>query len=410
MFNLTTDHKITPESWLSLKKSLDFIKSTKSDSGFYTIPTHDKHFTESETLAHQLKEKYQKYIVVGVGGSSMGGRALVEIAKSEHITFLDNVDLSEISDIIKKHLNFIHETAFIIISKSGSTIEILLNYSTLHEQFKLLANFDIIKNSFFISEKNNNPIANFASEHKRPLLEIPVNIGGRFSVLTPVGLLIAAISNYNIKDIRLGAEMALDDEEKIIQFADLFLESFKRKENISLFWFYNSYYRWFGGWIQQLWAESLGKKETIENKPAPSFSTPMIAIGSTDQHSILQQVAHGPKDKFVIIFDFESTKSTSTVLKNTLFKEISFFKDRQYSDLISSQSLATYKALKLNQVSTLFINCQDTQKEKFTGYLFMFFQLLVATIGHHEKINPFDQPGVTLGKELSLELLMQIKK
>ena len=404
MFNLTTDHKITPESRLSLKKSLDFIKSTKSDSGFYAIPTHDKHFTESETLAHQLKEKYQKYIVVGVGGSSMGGRALVEIAKSEHITFLDNVDLSEISDIIKKHLNFIHETAFIIISKSGSTIEILLNYSTLHEQFKLLANFDIIKNSFFISEKNNNPIANFASEHKRPLLEIPVNIGGRFSVLTPVGLLIAAISNYNIKDIRLGAEMALDDEEKIIQFADLFLESFKRKENISLFWFYNSYYRWFGGWIQQLWAESLGKKMDRNGQPAFEFSTPMTSIGACDQHSILQQVIEGPKNKFVCVFRFKHIESNSPVIKNPLFSETQNMKNKKFGDLIKAEALATQKGLDISGVSTLLFEFENFNPETL-GYLFMSFQIVVSALAEAKNVNAFDQPGVALGKKLIPEFL-----
>ena len=405
MFTITSDYTVSADSYSSLQKSLKFIKSTESESGFYQIPDHTDLFAQSEKLAQELKLKFDKFVVIGVGGSSMGGRSLVEMAKATHITFLDNVDSVEIEHIIKTHKQSVEKTAFIIISKSGSTIEILLNYSTLHEQYQDLNKFDIIQNSYFISETTPNPISNFAKTHHRPLLEIPLNIGGRFSVLTPVGLVIAALSGYNLNDIRQGAQIALNDEDKIIHLASLFLQSFQRKENISLFWFYNSYCRWFGGWIQQLWAESLGKKNTIDNKQAPDFSTPVIAIGSTDQHSILQQVAHGPKDKFVLIFDFDNTKSSKISLKDALFKEISFFNNRAYADLISSQSLATYKALKQNNVSTVFINCHDLQKDQFTGYMFMFFQLLVATIGHHEKINPFDQPGVALGKQLSLEML-----
>ncbi|AZZ36560.1 glucose-6-phosphate isomerase [Bdellovibrio sp. qaytius] len=363
----------------------------------------DYHIASKE-LADKLVAKYTHFVLIGIGGSSMGARCIGEITGKKNIYFLDNVDSAEFSHIwseVKPHLT---KTAFICVSKSGSTIEILWNFSQL-ENLAKEQGCDIIQQSYYVSELTSNPLSNFARKHNRPLLEVPVDIGGRFSVLSPVGLLIAGICGLDITEMQRGAAAALEDKLKVAAICGSFLDSFKRKENITLFWFYNSGFRWFGNWLQQLWAESLGKRTDRDGNPAPAFSTPMIAIGSCDQHSILQQVAHGPKDKFVCFFSFHSVESSQQSVKSVLFDEIKFMEGRNYGELIACQSKATYEALKQNGVSSEFFSLDDSDKSKSLGYLFMFFQLVVATLGEHENINAFDQPGVTLGKEITLQML-----
>lgn len=402
---LSSARALSDSDTLPFQKSLDIVLSDRSPSTFHRVTEYDSLFIQSEELSVHLKDNYTHAVIIGVGGSSMGSRAIAEMAVTENLYFLDNVDSYEFSVVWKKVSKHLDKTAFIVVSKSGSTIEILWNYSQLEtlaqDQFKK----SIIQQSYFISELRSNPLADFAKAHQRPILEIPEKVGGRFSVLTPVGLVVAGLCGVNLNLLREGAQLALGEKKLISQVCSLFQKSFERNEYISLFWFYSSNYRWFGSWLQQLWAESLGKKEDRNGKPAPKFSTPFVAIGSCDQHSILQQVAHGAKDKFVCLFDFKSVQKSEFKVSRSLFKEIDFMSGRQYGELITSQSKATFEALKQNGVSCELFNVDDTEKDKSLGYLFMFFQLVVATLGEHNNINAFDQPGVVLGKEISVKML-----
>lgn len=387
----------------SINSSYDQLLALKN-IGFTQIPERNHLFDESQNLAQKLSSEYNQFVIIGIGGSSMGARAIAEISHAKNIHFLDNVDAVEFENVWTAVKNDLKKTAFVVVSKSGSTIEILWNYSLI-ENLMSTAGHNLIDQSYFITEKVNNPLAVLAKKHDRPHLEIPVDVGGRFSVLTPVGLLIAGLCGLSIQDMKTGAAEAVKNKSAVVEACDLFLNSFKRNEIITLFWFYHSNYRWFGGWLQQLWAESLGKKTNRLGQKAPDFSTPMSAIGACDQHSILQQVAHGTKNKFVSFYSFTSAEKSPYKVQSNVFPEIQFMNQRPYGDLIHNQARATEKALILNDVSTAFFHIDDTNKSKTLGYLFMYFQLIVGTLGEYENINAFDQPGVTLGKDLTLELL-----
>ena len=402
---LTSARELTDSNPSLFKKSLDTVLSDQSPSAFHKAAEEDHYFKQSEELSLNLRKNYSQFVVIGVGGSSMGSRAIADISGAENLLFLDNVDSSEFAAVWSKISKQLDKTAFIVVSKSGSTIEILWNYSQLENLAQTHFKKSLIQNSFFISELQKNPLSDFARKHERPLLEVPVKVGGRFSVLTPVGLVIAGICGLDVWKMKEGAKEALENKALVMQVCELFQKSFTRKENISLFWFYNSSFRWFGSWLQQLWAESLGKATDRNGKPAPGFSTPVIAIGSGDQHSILQQVAHGPKDKFVCFFNFSSVENSNLKVHNVLFDEIKFMQGRSYGELIACQSKATCEALKQNGVSSELFTVEDSDKSKSLGYLFMFFQLVVATLGEQENVNAFDQPGVALGKEITLKML-----
>ena len=392
----------------SVKNSIKTLLA-RNDIGFTRIPSRKALFTDSEAVAADMATKYDQVIVVGIGGSSMGGRALQEISgvSTKPLYFLDNVDADQFARLAAETLGsreVAMKTAFLVVSKSGSTIEILWNYSMLDAVLKKY-NLDIRKQSYFVSDLGNNPISKLAREHDRPLLEVPADIGGRFSVLTPVGLIAAKFCGYDLEKMRQGAELSLNRLDLVADCVQTFLDSFKRNEDITLFWFYHSRYRWFGAWLQQLWAESLGKMHDLDGKPAPAFSTPMSAIGACDQHSILQQVAHGVKNKFVCFYSFSSATKSEFNISTSSFSETDFAVGLNYGELISRQAEATAEALAQNKVSNTSFFVNDSDMSHTVGYLFMHFQLVVAAIGVHEKINPFDQPGVALGKELTMKLL-----
>lgn len=396
----------------SFKEVLKQLKENKA-LGFTQSPFNLHAMQASQNLAEELCKKYEQFVVIGIGGSSMGARALAEVSANNNLYFLDNVDANELNRILnclvqnsnsKTQQEAFKKTGFLIVSKSGSTIEILWNFSLL-EQILREQDLNLISQSYFITELTQNPIAELAKKNSRPLLEVPLNVGGRFSVLTPVGLVVAKLCGFNLEKLMAGAQQALQDENAVLASCRLFLDSFKRNESITLFWFYNSNFRWFGAWIQQLWAESLGKLHNNQGQPAPAFSTPMTAIGACDQHSILQQVAHGVKNKFVCIYSFESIEKSNHKLTSVSFNSLQKAIGFNYGDLIACQVQATQEALVQNGVSTQFFKINDGDRDLMMGYLFMYFQLVVAVLGLHENINPFDQPGVALGKELTLKKL-----
>jgi len=243
-----------------------------------------------------------------------------------------------------------------------------------------------------------------ADKNQIPRLEIPLDVGGRFSVLSPVGMFVASFLNLQVDDFRAGARKALLSEDLISEFIAQTIQSFERKESITLFWFYNSSLFSLGGWLQQLWAESLGKKVNLSGEAAPFVSTPIYAISASDQHSILQQVIEGLKDKFVVFLRFEKNEQGSVVLNNSHFAETKNLVQKTMGVLLAAEAEATEEALRKSGVSTF--ACSTKVMDEFTlGYVFMFFQLVVAGIGEYLQINAFDQPGVELGKRLAKEKL-----
>ncbi len=398
--NISTDiqTKINIET---VENSLTHVLK-RTDLGYLQLTSRTALWDSAQDLAQQIKTGFNHYVLVGFGGSSMGARALAEITHTDSISFFDNVDFLEIQKKLTK-INDLNKTAWIFASKSGNTIEVLTIVDFLNQH--LSANkSDLWKNSFYITEQKTSPLFDLAKKHDRPCLEIPLDVGGRFSVLSPVGLLIASLCNLDLSQIKAGADLALADKTTTTSLSYQYLCSFEDGKNISLFWFYNSATRWLGGWLQQLWAESLGKTLNRNNKPAHFFSTPVIAIGSSDQHSILQQVMDGEKNKLVTFFRFEQIENQGPVLTNTLFSETASLKNKSVGELIKAQAHGTAEALTENQVPQMTLLLEDLSG-KSLGYFFMMFQLVVSVLAEYHDVNAFDQPGVQLGKFKTIDQL-----
>jgi glucose-6-phosphate isomerase len=370
--------------------------------GYLSLPKATTQWTESEKLGHEIQKNYDHLVLVGIGGSSMGPRCLAELADKKNISFLDNIDGVETEALLEK-INSNTKIAWLFISKSGTTIEVLWTLDLILQKHNQ-SQKDFWSHTFFITETTKNTLHQLSLDHKRPCLEIPLNVGGRFSVLSPVGLVVAAFLGLNLKDLQAGTQAALNDHENVVKLSEQFLASMERNEFITLFWFYSSRMRWFGSWLQQLWAESLGKKHDRTGAPAYPFSTPMTAIGASDQHSILQQVIDGPKNKFVCIFRFKNIETSSDIIQAPAFTQTRNMAGLQFGSLIKAETLATQKALETQEISTSLIT-MDELNTKTLGYLFMLFQMIISTMAEYKNINAYDQPAVEHGKKLIKDYL-----
>lgn len=387
------------------KKIENYLETVlcNSELGFLKITENSSLWKNSIELSQEILKRHQQIVVIGFGGSAMGARCLVEAShQQDKILFFDNMDMIENEHHLKKIKN-LNSTAWIFISKSGTTIEVLALLEFL-SQYLSEKKIPFWENTYYVTEQKSSSLYNISHEKKRPCLEIPLDVGGRFSVLSPAGMLIGSLCGLNLNLIKLGAQRAIQDKKNICDLSFQYLSSFEDHKNISLFWFYNSSMRWFGGWIQQLWAESLGKELNRNNQKAYAFSTPLFAIGSSDQHSILQQIIDGPRDKFITFFRFQNIEDYSYNLKNNLFEETRILNHKNLGQLISAQAQGTQDALKKKGIP-----CQtllfENFKEESMGYLFMLFQIIVSVLAEYHHINAFDQPGVELGKVKTREKL-----
>ncbi len=362
-------------------------------------------FSQSRDIQQKLekfKSQFTKFVVVGIGGSSLGIQVLQEYFAKKDFIFIDNVDAYEF-DFQLSQLTDYKKTLWLFVSKSGETIETLSTLELIH-QFYSEKGLNLGLNSIVITENKESSLNEWAQKNAVLSFEIPLVVGGRYSILSPVGLVPAALMNLDLSALEKGARSAMAQPQLIAQFVAEVLKSFDRKEYITVLWSYSSRLKKFGFWWQQLWAESLGKKLNLKGEAARRASTPLPLIGATDQHSVLQQIAEGSKDKFVIFLRSQMAESGQQQIKSPIFKTSSDLKSKTLGHLLRAEADATQMSLDVLKVSNLTLK-SDHHDEENLGFLFMFFQIAVLAIGHELEINPVDQPGVEHGKKLCNQLL-----
>jgi glucose-6-phosphate isomerase len=398
MFEISQKTHKTSEDKLEVSQKALQIFRQRKDIGFPDLPFRVPLWNTSIELAKKMAKKNETLVLVGIGGSAVGPLALGEIFNTKNVLVLDNVDSLQYDRVIAQ-VKDLETTAWVFISKSGGTIETLCTLELVIQMYKE-KNLELSERAAVISENHDNSLVRWAHAEKIPTLEIPKDVGGRYSVLSPVGIFPMAFSGLNVEAFRQGAMAALKETSLATHVMAQFLQSFERNEWNTMFWFYNSHCRWLGVWLQQLWAESLGKALTREGEEAPRVSFPIWAIGACDQHSFLQQVMEGARDKFVIFFRYDSLEKSPHVIKSSNFPETEMLKNKSMGELLKAEALATQEALEQNRVSTMTFKTKVLD-ESAIGFFFMFFQLVVAGLGEVLRVNAFDQPGVELGKKLA---------
>ena len=409
----------TPVEWKDLQTRLTAAKrnlqrmTRSGQQGFLQLPFDRQAHTASKTAARRLEKKVTDLVVLGIGGSDLGARALQQALsdgkkKKLNVHFAGaSTDPDSLSRLLKE-LNP-KKTAINIVSKSGDTLEPMSAFLILRERIlKAVGPKQLGQHIVATTDPEAGSLHKLAKKEKYQILSVPRNVGGRFSVLSPVGLFPAAAMGIDTDALLSGARAAVDafHENAVSQcpacrFAGLHvLGSEKRKQRIQVTMAYSAQLSEFGRWIRQLVAESLGKKKNRQGKTTHTGFTPIACTGPEDQHSQLQLWSEGPLDKLITFLDIASFQTTlTTPMLEGSGEIIQRFGKRSMADLIHLERRATAEALRQDgrPSGTLFVEQFDAS---VMGQMIVFFELAVALMGELMDIDAFDQPGVELMKRL----------
>lgn len=371
------------------------IKKEKETIGYYNLPFQDT--KEIKTFAKNVKQKH--IVVVGIGGSSLGTFAihhfLIDKENDKKLHFLESTDPIDLQRRLSKIT--LDEALFIIISKSGTTIETLSILKHISSKIDLNSS-----NTVCVTEEDSK-LNTFAKSKDLKTFDIPKNVGGRFSVFSNVGLLPLAIMGLDIDKLLKGCQDIYNSffEKKeyynIIMEKARFIVENKNRFNINVVFSYSSLLDGFNKWYVQLWGESLGKINVNGTKQA---LTPIGLIGPIDQHSFLQLIMEGKRDKTVTFIKIEDFNDDLTIPNISLegLEELDYLNDIKFKDLINKQADSTIQAvddLKDIPYDVVTIKSQD---EYSIGKLMYTYELLTSIVGSFVQINTYDQPGVEAGK------------
>ena len=338
-------------------------------------------------------KKFKTIALIGMGGSILGAEAISNFLGKKikkKVYFFNDLNENKISNFKKKEN--ISSVLFLIISKSGNTIETLANAFSLN-LLKKNSN-----NVIIISERKNNLLFNISRNLNLFHIDHKDYVGGRYSVLSEVGIVPAYLMGVNITNLRKKIRDCLNKSNKVflkynsIKMAELLI--FKRNNNL-IFLNYVPELEKFLYWCQQLIAESLGKK----NK---GF-LPVVSNVPKDHHSLLQLYLDGPRDKFFSIFSFENKSKNKLNLKSKIYKKINLNKKR-LSTIKNAQKNALIKAFKKNKIPFREFKIKKLNEETL-GKLFSYFIVETILIGKLVGINPFNQPAVEEVKVFTKKLL-----
>lgn len=364
------------------------------------------HLKQCQDLLKKHNDK--KYFVqIGIGGSSLGPEMLINALapNNENIFWFNNID----ADYIQKIFNKIEitKTLFYVVSKSGGTAETAALMSIVAQRLEAsgVKQEEWKKYFVFCTDPTRGELRSLAHELKIDALELPSNIGGRFSVQTPVGILPALFAGIDMTSFNNGLrtmrEQIINQSKQSVLFEMLEYVTalYNKGINQTVLMPYSSCWREVSFWFVQLWAESLGKNG--------KGLTPIPAYGATDQHSQVQLFMQGPKDKLIILLDRTSSHTDFEMKSNLNTAAIEKLRPYKLDDLMNAELSGTICALKEANKPVLHLKLENNARD--LGQLILLLECLTVSMGHYLEINPFDQPGVEAGKIYAYKVLSSLR-
>jgi glucose-6-phosphate isomerase len=399
----------------ALKKLGDWRAS--KDALFYDLVADDGILAGITEKADAVAERFENVVVLGIGGSALGLRAAAEALLPPHwnirtnkerkdrprLFVCDNVDPESFAGLLD--LIDIKKTCFTIISKSGRTTEPAALFMLAMKRLKDETGDKWRGHLVVITDPEGGELRPMVKEEGLTSFEIPPKLGGRFSVLSPVGLFPAACVGIDIEGLVYGARNmakrcseATPQENPAYNIGASHYWYYSRKnKNISVMFAYSNALLLTADWYSQLWAESLGKKGLGQ--------TPVRALGATDQHSQVQLYMDGPGDKIFTFIGVEKFRTAPEETRITGASEgFEYLNGHDLGEILRAEQKATTKALAEMGRPSLTVTFPEINAEHL-GEFFMLYELATVYAGALYKIDPFNQPGVELGKKLTKEIL-----
>jgi glucose-6-phosphate isomerase len=365
---------------------------------------------ESLKLAATWRGRFDTLFVMGIGGSALGTKAVLaaletrlKAGESRKVVVVDNLDPWAFEaawagiDPAK--------TGFVVITKSGGTIETMSQMGVVLERLEK-AGLNFRERLLAITDPKDGALRAWATREKVEALSVPPDVGGRFSVLTPVGLFPLAFAGIDVRALMTGAQSQLAGKE--VPLDDVLSLGLRLSEieeaglNGHVLLPYASVLKEFSAWFVQLWGESLGKRAFNERRVGP---IPVAAVGATDQHSLLQLLVEGPNrfvTGFLVIEQWENDPIAPKLPAE--FAKLAFSEGKSFSRILNAEAQATRQTLDGLGRPTYEIRIPRLDAGSL-GALLALYMDLTSAAGAAAGLNPYDQPGVELGKRILPALL-----
>jgi glucose-6-phosphate isomerase len=376
---------------------------------FYDLPYQKDALATTKALAAEVRAECDTLVVLGSGGAASGIKTLLgALEPTRRVVVADTIDPRTFGTVLDG-LDLVR-TAFNVISKSGETAETMAQFLIIRDLLlRQLGAVDYARHVVITTDADAGALRQIVHDEGFRSLDVPPGVGGRFSVLAAVGLFPAAFAGLRIDDLLAGAawmdsrcqESRLWQNPAHLLSTLLYLADTQRRQNIVVMMPYSNRLRDFGAWFAQLWAEGLGKAETVDGAPAHIGQTPLAAVGATDQHSLLQLFAEGPVDKVVIMLRVEDHGREIPIPEAYAdLDSLGYLGGAGLGQLLNREQQAT--ELALVQAQRPAITLSLPQLNPFTlGQLFYLFEAAVVFAGALYRINPLDQPGMQSSKRLT---------
>jgi glucose-6-phosphate isomerase len=410
-----------------VKKIHEYMQSERKAGRlrFRDLPQDEAMLEAVEREVEHFRPRCDVLIVLGIGGSALGNIALQNALNpgtynlqsdrtrgGPQLFVLDNVDPDQIKSVIDYVTPRLKRTVVNVISKSGETAETAAQFILFRDLLQKRLGKAYKDHILATTDPSGGTLRDICKVEKFRTLEVPDGVGGRFSVLSAVGLFSAGMCGIDTSAILAGAS----DMDQRLKSADVFGNPAamiaaihylldQRGKKISVMMPYSSALYSLADWFRQLWAESIGKQHGLKKKNVFAGQTPVKALGTTDQHSQVQLYREGPNDKiftFLEVERFGTKLPIPSTMKNV--KALDYLAGANFQTLINAEKLGTEYALLESQRPTLTVLFPKISPETVGQFLYL-YECAVSYMGNLLEINTYDQPAVQLGKDATYALM-----
>ena len=399
-----------------LSRAADAMEQKRSQMRWRELPYNQEEIV-SDILrtAQQVQERFDTFVVFGIGGSALGTICIQQALnhmrynelsaqkrKTPRLYVEDNVDPERMAALLDSI--DLEKTCFNVITKSGGTSETMMQYLVIADLLKK-HRLSLKEHIIATTDERKGNLIRIAQREGLKTFYVPDGVGGRFSVLCPVGLLPLAVAGVDIRGLLEGAaEMdrrcASRDYRENIAYMDGALQYIGMKKGypMSVMMPYCDGLKYFSDWYAQLWAESLGKRYDLNGKEVFVGQTPIKTLGVTDQHSQVQLYTEGPADKIFTLVGVEKYRMDFPIPKGCEdIPDVSFLSGHSIEELIQVERRSTAYALSQAQRPNKMLMLSEINANT-VGQLLYLYEVETAYVGELLQINAFDQPGVEEGK------------